>query len=378
MGKTSSSDNTATLEPTSSNSDPASTLVTPEMEDAFKAVFGDDQPDDSLDVTIQRPTRTERMQAKQEEAESIASLEGADEREDGVEGLLEETPAKEADGEESQKEEEPAEKAETVSKDGEESTLPPVLRHAAKRNGWDDQEIDQLWDSNPDVAERTFQRLHASYSDLSAQFAKLGQAKDDVGSQANKDKKEVEPSNTPNVDFLTQLYGQEKLEEFKNSYGEDFVKDVISPLLKPVDEMYDHYQSQQQQVIFGQVNGFFNDLPEEYHELYGHGEDLSEAQIKNREAVCGLGDQVRSGASLQGLDMAVTEALDRSVSMHSTEHLESINRQKLAKKVRNRSSKITSRPTQRRQSEAEGHSSGRSESKAQEALAARMAELGID
>jgi hypothetical protein len=48
------------------------------------------------------------------------------------------------------------------------STLSPVLRQAAKRNGWEDADIDQLYAANGPVAERTFERLQESYNGLSA------------------------------------------------------------------------------------------------------------------------------------------------------------------------------------------------------------------
>ncbi|MFP3344486.1 hypothetical protein R0J87_18575, partial [Halomonas sp. SIMBA_159] len=118
-----------------------------EVNGAFERVFGGDGD---------TPTPARRNAEDHDEPESTASLERAGE-DDVDPSLRDREPAQdredEAGGEETGEATEGASGRGKPGEDGGEPTLDPVLRHAAKRAGWKDDEIDELVAAKPEVAE---------------------------------------------------------------------------------------------------------------------------------------------------------------------------------------------------------------------------------
>lgn len=344
-----------------------------EVQEAFDRVFGDgDKP-------------TPRRSAEDyDDPESTASLERAAEEE--VDPSLQ-TRKTEDEDERDEDEETPegADDGSVTGEDGDAPTLDPTLRHAARRAGWSDAEIDELAAAKPDLAERTFQRLHGSYSDLSARYAKLGKtggSEQQGGSEtpAAPTGESQEQQGTGNAqqqqsDSVQTIFGDEA-KKLSDKYGEDFMGDVVKPmadhLMGLIQPVHQDYQARQQEQVGEQVNRFFDGLPETHQQLYGAKQKVDGDQSTKRQEVAQLADQILAGAELQDVPMSIDEALDRAVTLHAKDHLSNLERKRITSQVKKRSTQMTARPSNRNRQRPGG------EAKAQEAVAAKMAELGVD
>ncbi|MCC7147132.1 MAG: hypothetical protein IT443_11860 [Phycisphaeraceae bacterium] len=351
-------------------------LVTPAIQAKFDEVFGGSKT--TSDGANRAPTsRGRQARAKAESRESLESSGEADPEE------LDEDPV-EDDGESVSEEE--AGDDDAAAEDGKDAqgkdepsdgpTLPEVLRHAAKRNGWTDAEIDQFAKVDLELATRTFEKLHGSYSDMSAQFARLGASSslegEDRPARGNAKKTEKSDSQDP----LADIFGA-KLDSFAANYGETFVQDVLDPLVKavkgPLEEAVSYIQAQQLDAVRREMEAYFGSIPKEYHDLYGTKTPNAQ-QATAREELADQADMIRAGARLRGIEMSVAEALDRAASIHASKHLQTLERKRITSQLRDRAAKITTRPSHR---SSKPHSGERSEDAAREAYAARAAELGF-
>ena len=376
---------TAVAEPTQGTGD---SEVTPELQSKFDQVFGGSDGES--------PTRTADPHADTEEAESLASLDGSTWEDTGSENsdLIGDTdePAEDGAGEaEADTGEGTADDSE-VGEDAGEATLDDTLRHAAKRTGWSDEEIEGFYEQNPELALKTFERMRDSSNELTRQFAELGQArkglKDGDGGQApgdaqasdDGDGEKPDPHTVTAGDLLANAFG-DRLDTVRSEYGEDFYEEILTPLAEaiaaPLAEAYGFVSEQREAALNREVDQFFNGLPESRRELYGQGAKVSgEEHVKARQEVAELADQIRAGAAVQGLDLSVTDALERADALYAQDHIRSSERKKLTDQVARRSGRRTQRPTQRRRTRGAG--AERSTEAAMEAYETRAAELGLD
>jgi hypothetical protein len=284
--------------------------------------------------------------------------------------------------------------------DGEEPTLNPLLIQAARRAQWTDDEINELIDSSPEVAERTFTRLLQSMNDVAAEYGRIGAAAMDhlpqqMGvppvSQTIAPQQQVNPGvnqfgvpqhgqiQQEGDNLLASIYG-ERLPQLTESYGKDAIQDLIQPLvtnlLEPVRQLQAEAQRQRTEATAQEVSTFFGGLPEEMKGLYGSGSQVSGEQYESRQQLARLADQIYTGAASQGLTLSIGECLDKASMLHASGHLAGLERRKITEQVRRRSKQKTQRPTsRRRQPIAAGE---KSEAAATQAYIERAAELGMD
>lgn len=359
--------------------DPASTPeraeASPEVQEAFDRVFGDgDEP-----TSQSRPSSVSAED--HDDPESTASLERAGE-EDLDPSLLDRDDAGDEGEELDESADDGAGGQDTRDGDGGEPTLDPVLRHAARRAGWKDAEIDELAATKPELAVQTFQRLHSSYSDLSARYAQIGQKA--IGdqqqggsqSQAPDGRGQREPSPPQQSDDPVELIFGKESKKLADKYGDDFISDVVKPmaskLMGMIQPVHQDYQQRQQEQIGRQVNSFFDGLPEAHKELYGASGKVSDEQGARRQEVAQVADQILAGAEAQGVPMSIDEALDRAVAVNAQQHLATLERKRIQSQVKKRSNRLTARPSHRRSE------SGGSRKAAEQSVAAKMAEIGMD
>jgi hypothetical protein len=357
----------------------------PDIQSAFANVFGTGTataPEDQGDA--EAPPATRRRANPEEEADELDGLD-ADEADDDVE------PDGEA-GDDEPGDQQPAESdgdqdgGDQPDEGDESPTLSPLLRHAAKRAGWEDGEIDGLAKSNPELAERTFQRLLSSFNDLSARYGQFGSAPAGGPQQQatppaapQQQRRPEAQQQEPYSDLLQELYGgEEGVQQLQEKYGQEMVNDLLKPLLGPVQQMQEQVQAREREAMGREIGQFFRGLPEDgFAELYGKGDEVSTEQFENRQRLAQMADQIRYGAAAQGIDLSVGECLDRANMMFASEHMSRLERQKLSAQVKKRSSSVTNRPSQRRRS-AGGQSGKPSDEAARDAYKAKAAELGLD
>lgn len=357
----------------------------PDIQSTFKRVFGDDgagsEDDEAAPEGRTRSTRSQdRRRRREEEAEELEGLDG-DEADDGIEP---------DEGEDDDAEPEGTPRGEDADEqsDGEEGddspTLAPLLRQAAKRAGWNDEDIDELYAAHPQMAERQFQRVLSSFNDLSAQFGRLGQTIMEGEQPPAQPGQRRQPRRAPQRndqdeddgdDLLTSLYGPDRVGALREKYGADFMDDVVKPMLEPVRQMQAQYAAAQQDQVAQEIGGFFRGLDKSFSTLYGEGDQVSEEQIGNRQQLALMADAIHVGAAQHGVDLSVKECLERANMQFAAEHMAELTRKEITKQVKKRADRITHRPTQRRRRSSDAE---RGENAAASAYRQKAAELGLD
>ncbi len=360
----------STQSPTALTDDTAAIAANPEVQDAFEKVFGP-----SGDGSPRRgPTAKERQLQQQADDE----LPTGDQDDTGDTDKPEPT---------DQTSDQTDDQDTDTTDDGDDVTLDPVLMHAAKRAGMTDEEINDFWKESPEVAERTFGRLYEQYNDLTDRYARLGQVNaNDVlpaGPQHTATSPPPRPELTQNnnqPDVLEEIYGQDQLAAFQQNYGENFSKDILTPMLKHMENQIapvrNYYQEQQQLQMAQQVDQFFTGLDKSFQKLYGNGESVSALQHNNRVEMCNLADNIMRGASVSGVSMTVQEAMERANSHFAMPHVQELERQRITQQVRSRSKQVTHRPQQRRGGKADAPPP-KSDDAAIDAVTKMMQEKGI-
>jgi hypothetical protein len=379
----------AVAEPTPSSSDAslAAAMNDPELDSKFGDVFGESATSDG-----QQPTRIDR-QRESEELESLSSLDGADENDladrfekDGGDNGKAKADADEAVPKDAARDAQTSDpdgtKKDEPSDDG--PTLSALLRHAAKRSGLDDVEIDEFYGQAPEIAEKAFTRLHKTYSDLSAKYAQLGQANTPSQDNYQQSSPSLSPPAMPTVSQQgNAMFSNERRKALQEEYG-DTILDELKPEIDRLEEIQRNEQARasvdagrQQEDVVKQINGFFTDLASELVDIYGKGtaEQSTPSQRFARNELGVLADQVRSGAASQGVAMSIKEALESASILHSYNHLEELSRKRLVSSVKQRSDRATIRPTHRGRTVS---NKPKSLEAAEDALEKRAVELGVN
>jgi hypothetical protein len=348
----------------------------PEMVEAFDRVFGP-----IGDGSARRgPTARDRRMESQE----LDELEGGDPERDGLgeDETLDGKGLKDTDSLPTDGDSDDGKDAQAPKKDDAEAvTLSAVLRHAAKRAGMEDGEIEAFYKENPEIAERTFQRLYQSYNNLTNEYAKLGQGEN--APLPGRDDEVHPPARRPvppSGNVLEQIYGSEQLADFEQDYGKGFNEKVLAPLLGHFNDTFgsakQYYEEQQDIQLSMLVDNYFSGLEKPFQSLYGSGKNVDATQRKNRIDCADLADQIVAGAAKRGMRMPVEEALERANLSYSSPHMQELERKRITQQVKERSRQISHRPRQRRTPESSG-GPVRSDQAAIDAVAKRGQELGF-
>ena len=265
--------------------------------------------------------------------------------------------------------------------DGGEAThnVPEALIHAAQRRGWSEDRIQRLIEHDEALAVDTFEQLQADANHMSQEYAALGRHVSNAGQMIPQPQQQP-PSQGDAYRGMQQQQlppqpGQQQQAQPTQQAGSlqpfAFGEDVLSPLdegfangiAKPIQDYlnqignvlnnvvagHDRFiQERQQEVLFAQVDDFFGGL-DGFNDLYGKGgrSEISEPEMIARRRVVQEADMIRAGASFQGLNMTVSEALERAHNIVTSNQQQQKARKKLTDKLKKRDSQITVPPTQR-------------------------------
>ena len=370
----------------------------PDVQDAFALAFGGAGGESEAPAATRRPgtTRSSRMK----DQERADELEGLDANEADDRYLLEgNDPSPVASDRTLAGRTEQDSRGVVGDEEGGEPTLNPVLRQAARRAQWTDDDIDGLYKENPDLAEQTFKRLLQMTNDISAQYGRLGQITGSpqpiqqmpqgtpmpYGIQAPQQqyaRQPMQPSQQQQPypqDVLSSIYGQEHLQSLTSEFGQDVIDKLIQPLaeklLTPVQQLQAHYQEQRTQAMSETLGSFFQGLHPQLQQLYGSKTNVSEEQYEARFQLTNIADQIYAGAAAQGLTLSVGECLERASLLHANEHLAAVERNRLAKEVQRRSKQTTQRPSGRPRGLQPQE---KSEDAAMQAYAEAAQDIGLD
>ena len=245
-------------------------------------------------------------------------------------------------------------------------TLPDNYYRAALHHGWKDEEIKELYQTNPALAKRTFAKMYEDTNRLTREFASIGRLKQQ---QQQKPVEKPAESKKPEFEGID-------VEALRKKYDDDPIVEVIAQQQKQLKAIFDSQhkedpkekpqtqlneaeikaQIQEEAVIQQQVEQFFNgsDL-DSYGDFYGKSakddenwNSLTESQQQHRYDVILMADYILAGAESQGRQLSVTDALNRAHLSVSEPIREQIIREDIIAKVSKRSKSLTLPPTSKK------------------------------
>ena len=232
--------------------------------------------------------------------------------------------------------------------DSEAKGMPDAYYRAAVHQGWKPEDIDELYKSNPDLAEKTCQKMYETTNRLTNEFANLGRSKQAADKQAIAD--QIKTTNVSAVD----------LSALKEQYGTD------DPLVKTVEALVNVVNTQQAPAPVVEQQPYQAPVPAEdtsarqvldnyfaapgmkqYDEFYGEGNDLNkltQEQYQRRFSVANMCDEILTGAEVLGRQMSVEDALEAAHLRISEPVRETVIRQGIVKTLTKRAKSITLAP----------------------------------
>lgn len=281
---------------------------------------------------------------------------------------------------------EPPREAKTGESDQKADTSVPqsLLERAAEQSGMSVEELNQLRDSNPELAEKVFTKLSDELVTESLRLARAGTAggQGDTSPQSSQSSDQSAGDATSKLDAMLKTLSDENLQAFEDAQGPEFVSQFLRPfrdtlqelkqqVVDPVQDLQTQLTAREQESLQQTVNQAFSSLGDE--EFYGKDQGtLTKDQVSNRERVAQLADQIRAGAWAQGQDLAISEAIQRAHSIVSSGRQHDRARKELMDQVKKQSKGLVSKP-----SSATNPTPGTDEA-ASSAYRQRAAELGLN
>ena len=268
---------------------------------------------------------------------------------------------------------------EPISKTDDEPVLSDAYRRAAIHQGWKPEEVDELFEQNPELADRTFRNLYESTNSLSKQFAELG--------RASKESSKPVLDESGKKRFAYERMDIEALEK-------DDPDNPLIPLVRSLDGslagladasnvMYDKMQTSSVDIeaarakatgdraVAQVLDDFFRaDDMKAFVGLYGTlapGEtdwtaNLTGSQLTKRMELIETAEQIKAGAYAQGKDMDVKVALDSAHLLGSQDYQEQAIRGRIKSEVKKRAKSLSINPKDsKRETKPEGAAATREE-----------------
>jgi len=209
--------------------------------------------------------------------------------------------------------------------------IPDAYIRAAIHQKWSQKDVDDLVESNPELARRTFENCYNSVVQASRDFSEIGRAKIELDRQQAV-KQTVTETVVQEDPKATALIAKLRKEYADDPLIEVVIKDLESKP-KPVQQQIQPASQQQQgyevatarhnaaanAAIDQRVSSFFGaDDMKLYDKFYGKlelgqiPEDLSNGQQQNRLAVLQEAEFIMAGHGVRGQKIEVEQALERA------------------------------------------------------------------
>ena len=301
----------------------------------------------------------------------IVAPETAEVEEEEVSELEEEETSTETD-EESEKttpEEEDKESEETPEKEekpaaDEEPAIPESLYRAAEHSKWKPEEIVDFWKANPEMAEKTFEKMRQDMVEVNKQFSENGRARKQVAQERAeqpaatqtpakpKSFVDVEKARVEFGDGAAELIGQMNQVLVQQA---DEIAEIKSTAASPRTQ--EATNQDRSMAVATQIGNFFGDTNmKAYEDFYGPSVDangtpysdwdhLTAGQQANRTAVMTEAADIQSGVAIRGTEITVGEAMARA-HMIATDGIKTeIVRSGILKSVKKKAKGVTLRPS---------------------------------
>lgn len=261
-------------------------------------------------------------------------------------------------------------------KDADEKTpeIPDHLYRAAEHAAWKPEEIVDFWKSNPELAQRTLDKMHKDMVATNVEFAAMGKKSKELEQQAAaaavvptpRVQKPVKPKSFVDIEAARTEFGDgaaaiiqtldqnlvalnEKLETVQTSHAVAgaTAKEAIA------DRQTSVAMAQQMQAFFSKSG------MEPFLEFYGSSNDadgnmlpdwthLTPGQRANRQAAVDQASDIAAGVELRGASINLGDALDKAhVVLTNGIKTETI-RKDIMKSAKKRAKGVTLRPSQKK------------------------------
>jgi len=244
--------------------------------------------------------------------------------------------------------------------------IPDAYIRAAIHQKWSQKDVDDLVESNPDLAKRTFENCYNSVVQASRDFSEIGRAKIELDRQqaAKPAVTETVAQEDPNTTAL--------IAKLEKEYPDDPLIDVVVAGLKskpkPVQQPVSHQQQGYEvataranvaanAAIDQRVNSFFNaDDMKLYEKFYGKlelgqiPEDLSNGQQLNRLAVLQEAEFIMAGHGVRGQKIEVEQAMEKAHLIITEPIRTQVTRDSLKATATKRKKSMTLRPSDSKRS----------------------------
>jgi hypothetical protein len=247
------------------------------------------------------------------------------------------------------------------SEGDEDPQLTDAYYRAAIHGGYDEKEIVEFMKANPELAIKTFSKMHDQMNSVSNEYANIGRYKKE---QANKA--------TPTESTDKPGFKKIDLEKLRADYPDDALVDVIEQMQDQNQAMFDELDKRPTQatgtsqlatdqqkleadrvsMVGEQIDSFFRGPGmDQYAAVYGslpddvkNWDNLLPSEKMNRVAVVEQVTELMEGAKMLGKNMEVTDALSRAHLLITQPVQEKMIRKDIMDKVRKRSKSITLKP----------------------------------
>lgn len=265
------------------------------------------------------------------------------------------TAKKAADDSNSTPDDEDAESADSDTDTDGKPAIPDNYYRAAIHQGWEPEELQKLYEADPELTLKTLKKIHEDTNKVSQVFAEKGRL------AAQQRQNQVQNQQQP-VQQQPVVQPQVDLNKLKEQYDDDpfgaIAKLIEAKMGQQTQQIQQVQQVQpEQQPVTNQpaieaqfaaytdlVNFFKDENMADYEVLYGTDiNNLTPGQKANRNAVAETADAIIDGMLLEGKQISNTDALARAHLIVSAPVAEQVVRNKLVKSAKKREKGMTLR-----------------------------------
>jgi len=240
-------------------------------------------------------------------------------------------------------------------------SVPENYRRAAIHMGWTDESINELFEANPELANKTFANMLETVNRSSKEFAAIGRAKKDSAQ-----KKVTQQADDSDSQAKTDTFKKVDVSKLRED-GEDEATITMIEMMQDQNELLynevktlkesgsaqsDQPSAQETAAVEQQISTFFRseDL-KSYDDFYGKVPkdakdflDLTGKQQNNRWSVVEMAEQMLIGADAYGQELSIDEALMRAHLTVTESIREKAIRDELKTKVVKRGKSLSLKP----------------------------------
>lgn len=267
-----------------------------------------------------------------------------------------------SDAQESDQTDDHTDSTESTSEAEKKDEIPDAYIRAAIHQGWDQEVVDDLIKTNPELAKKAFENCYLSVNNASREWSELGRARVEAERKQVETPVETVEQEDPNTTAL--------VAKLRKEYTDDPLIEVVikglesKPKPKPVPQPQQNYETATARAnaaanvaMDQRVNTFFSaDVMAPYGKFYGKlelgqvPEDLTNGQQYNRLAVLQEAEFIMAGHTTRGQKIEAEQALEKAHFIITEPIRQQVVRDSLKATATKRKKSMTFRPSESKRS----------------------------